>query len=79
MKTSKLLTSKQGVISVQKQPFVMSDQMLLEEALTLLDDYQLQLEELEREIECSIQQVGQHQHSTLERAKLEDWFAQVMQ
>lgn len=79
MKTSKLLTPKQGGIHVQKKPFVVSDQILLEEALTLLDDYQNQLEELDEALEQSIQQIGQCKQQTSERAKLEDWFAEVMQ
>ncbi|CUB02430.1 hypothetical protein [Marinomonas fungiae] len=79
MKSSKLLTSKQGMMELQKRPFVMSDQMLLEEALTLLDDNLNQLEKLDGELERSIQQLSQIQKQTSERAKLEDWFAQVMQ
>ncbi|WP_417552173.1 hypothetical protein [Marinomonas fungiae] len=79
MKSSKLLTSKQDMMELQKRPFVMSDQMLLEEALTLLDDNLNQLEKLDGELERSIQQLSQIQKQTSERAKLEDWFAQVMQ
>lgn len=79
MKTSKLLRPKQSGIDVQKKPFVMSDQMLLEEALTLLDDYHNQLEELDNVLERSIQQIGQCKQQASERAKLEDWFAEVMQ
>lgn len=79
MKTSKSLTPNQGVMDMQKKPFVMSDQMLLEEALTLLDDNQSQLEELDEALERSIQQLGQCKQHASDRAKLENWFEEVMQ
>ncbi|SBS26323.1 hypothetical protein MAQ5080_00488 [Marinomonas aquimarina] len=79
MKTSKSLTPKQDGMDTQKKPFVVSDQMLLEEALTLLDDYQTQLDVLDEALERSIQQIGQCKQQASDRAKLEDWFAEVMQ
>lgn len=79
MKTSKSLTPTQIALSESKKPFVVSDQMLLEEALMLIDDYHRKLDKLDLTLDRSIQGLDQLKAQTSARANLEHWFEEVMQ